>query len=943
MSGQCCYPTLCRAQLTLEYLHANSTTHDFLFGALAELIDNSRDAGATRLDIFTVNNENFQGGFMLCFLDDGCGMTPREATDLVYFGRSSKRTMTGMIGHYGNGLKSGAMRIGKDFILFTKKEGTMTCLLFSQTFCETEGLTEVIIPIPSWSSSTRIPVMDDPEKFATQLSIIYKYSPFKSEAELMQQFDAIYRERGTLVVIYNLKLNGEPEFDIQSDEEDILIAGEQENGSIPERWSLRAYTALLYFEPRMRIFIQAKKVETKRLPYCFYRPRKYPYISRWKEVATNETKAAETELIVAKHAKKEAKDRQKHLQEFLLHRDSELEIEVAQVAERDAVGNDKRLRRKCKDEQRILVKSKTVFIMFGMNIQDRSREGMLIYSNSRLIRVFEKVGPQKKLGSYLGAGAVGMVDLPLEAMEPTHNKQSFANVRQYNRLLKSMESYLLQYWKDIGISQKGEIFFWNDFGYQGAKWNEKPSDTIQYKRRRAVEIPDIVQCDICLKWRLLSLDTDINNEGHYDIWNCAENKCHVPENLPSIPLGTFPPSSRSLNDKEKRLVDSIQQCQRKLTRQKFYLVQPHTVVQQTEDRRSAKDKNTTTEKTACQRKAFCEDPSPACSRLIKNSANKRPVQKLSLQKQPPAKQKIFSQKKWHPHQEEKHCLSKPEDRKDHNTSMVLPLEVKDEKPLNKEAEVIKIETDSEPEVTCIIISDSESEDVSKCEECKDFAFMHKDEENQALYDRKTDVHLNRTACSTPEKKALCRKDSTSGSMEESKKDGKKQALVRMQDSAVAVSHRQKPSQRSLENKMIETLTNHIKEFLLYFLPKSSFSREYLTSMSTEDIFSMFKLKGHSGPNENIPLEIHQYFLQYKRQRSKEIQPTNKHGPEIMHTIETKIDLCEAQIKTVQERLNHLREKMAQLLLKIHPHFMNDLDDIDGYLEKIRNEECLTFV
>lgn len=48
--------------------------------------------------------------------------------------------------------------------------------------------------------------------------------------------------------------------------------------------------------------------------------------------------------------------------------------------------------------------------------------------------------------------------------------------------------------------QKGEMFFWNDFGYQGAKWNEKPSDTIQYKRRRAVEIPDIVQCGEFIKW-----------------------------------------------------------------------------------------------------------------------------------------------------------------------------------------------------------------------------------------------------------------------------------------------------------------------------------------------------------------------------------------------------------------------------------------------------------
>lgn len=39
------------------------------------------------------------------------------------------------------------MRIGKDFILFTKKEETMTCVFFSQTFCETEGLSEVRVEI----------------------------------------------------------------------------------------------------------------------------------------------------------------------------------------------------------------------------------------------------------------------------------------------------------------------------------------------------------------------------------------------------------------------------------------------------------------------------------------------------------------------------------------------------------------------------------------------------------------------------------------------------------------------------------------------------------------------------------------------------------------------------------------------------------------------------
>ncbi|GCB80376.1 hypothetical protein scyTo_0016178 [Scyliorhinus torazame] len=36
------YHELSKAHLACDYLHANSTTHEFLFGALAELVDNAR-------------------------------------------------------------------------------------------------------------------------------------------------------------------------------------------------------------------------------------------------------------------------------------------------------------------------------------------------------------------------------------------------------------------------------------------------------------------------------------------------------------------------------------------------------------------------------------------------------------------------------------------------------------------------------------------------------------------------------------------------------------------------------------------------------------------------------------------------------------------------------------------------------------------------------------
>jgi hypothetical protein len=68
------YDCLNKAQLSFEYLHTNSTTHTFLFGAIAELVDNARDAGARNLDIYTDKDSSLRGGFYLAFLDDGCGM-----------------------------------------------------------------------------------------------------------------------------------------------------------------------------------------------------------------------------------------------------------------------------------------------------------------------------------------------------------------------------------------------------------------------------------------------------------------------------------------------------------------------------------------------------------------------------------------------------------------------------------------------------------------------------------------------------------------------------------------------------------------------------------------------------------------------------------------------------------------------------------------------------
>eukprot|EP00079_Xenopus_tropicalis_P012759 XP_002940158.3 PREDICTED: MORC family CW-type zinc finger protein 1 [Xenopus tropicalis] len=575
------YKCLSRANLNLAYIHANSTTHEFLFGAFAEIIDNSRDANASTLYIYSEPTRDFQGGQLLCFLDDGCGMTHREACDLIYFGRSSKRfTSSRFIGRYGNGLKSGSMRIGKDFILFTMREDCMTCLLFSQTFCETEGLDELIVPILCWSQSTKKPLTESSDIADIQMSILNRYSPFKTEQDLLKQFEYIYTGHGTLIIVYNLKLmsNSEPELDFFTDISDIINAGMRDSDVYSELWSLKAYISVLYVDPRMKVFVQATRVHNKQLIYSLYRPRMYLY--KMPSLRTSVLREIKNAEVAVKNANLAVADIEQKMAEHV----SEKELEVLHCL---LINNKKKLDEKCQilKEKKREKQLKHVYIKYGLNIETRSQDGMFIYHNNRLIRMHEKVGRQLNKELSTGAGVLGLVNIPSGALIPSHNKQNFINSQEYHKLLKHMGYFLDQFLKDSGIGEKGTVHFWNEFGYlSGLKdWFEVPSDAVHFIRRRAIEIPKIIQCDLCLNWRVLPSSASTFDQP--DNWTCADhpdptkNRCTEPEQLPAIPVGTLPRKPLQFTDKEKRLRDSVERYKNKrLGSQKCNLTEPHLAV-----------------------------------------------------------------------------------------------------------------------------------------------------------------------------------------------------------------------------------------------------------------------------------------------------------------------------------------------------------------------------
>uniref|UniRef100_A0A8C9WJ01 MORC family CW-type zinc finger 2 n=1 Tax=Scleropages formosus TaxID=113540 RepID=A0A8C9WJ01_SCLFO len=571
------YSSLNRAQLTFDYLHTNSTTHEFLFGALAELVDNASSDTCGFPPCSNLEKRlDLRGGYTLCFLDDGTGMDPNEAKQVIQFGKSSKRSPESThIGQYGNGLKSGSMRIGKDFILFTKKDNMLTCLFLSRTFHEEEGLDEVIVPLPTWDNTNMQPVTQDPEKFAIETELIYKYSPFQTEAQLMEQFRKIEGESGTLVIIYNLKLmdTREPELDVETDHQDIVMAGVAPEGVKPERRSFRAYAAVLYIDPRMRIFIQGHKVRTKRLSCCLYKPRVYKYTStRFKTRAEQEVKKADHLAKIAEEKAREAESKSLAVELKLagdLSREARAMLRKAQESATMLRQEADMKRKILESKQKALKEPKELSFIFGVNIDQRELDGMFIYNCSRLIKMYEKVGPQLEGGMACG-GVVGVVDVPYLVLEPTHNKQDFADAKEYRHLLKAMGEHLAQYWKDVAIAQKGIVKFWDEFGYLSANWNQPPSNELRYKRRRAMEIPVTIQCDKCLKWRTLPFQLDAVDKRYPDSWVCLMNpdstqdRCDAPEQKQNLPVGVLRKDTKSVEDKQREISEKIKQQQEKL-------------------------------------------------------------------------------------------------------------------------------------------------------------------------------------------------------------------------------------------------------------------------------------------------------------------------------------------------------------------------------------------
>ncbi|GJN37060.1 hypothetical protein PR202_gb25981 [Eleusine coracana subsp. coracana] len=196
--------------------------------ALAELLDNSLDEvvnGATYVSVDVLADTKDKSR-MLLVEDDGGGMDPDKMRQCMSLGYSVKSKIASTIGQYGNGFKTSTMRLGADVLVFSRSRGktgkraTQSIGMLSYTFLRSTGKEDIIVPMidfeykQGWERIVRT-TMDD---WNTSLQTICTWSPYSTEAELLEQFCSM-KEQGTRIIIYNLWEDDQGELELDFDDD----------------------------------------------------------------------------------------------------------------------------------------------------------------------------------------------------------------------------------------------------------------------------------------------------------------------------------------------------------------------------------------------------------------------------------------------------------------------------------------------------------------------------------------------------------------------------------------------------------------------------------------------------------------------------------------------------------------------------------------------------
>ncbi|CAG2184737.1 MORC [Mytilus edulis] len=235
-------------------------------------IDNAYDPDVNASEIW-IDKRSINNTICLTFVDNGYGMDPNKLHKMLSFGYCEKEAVGSHqpIGHYGNGFKSGSMKLGNDALVFTRQANYMSVGMLSQTYLKNIKAETVLVPIVSWSLPDKM--RSNTGDVKSNLQSILQHSILKTEKDLLNELDSMEKlKTGTKIIIYNLARigNGNLELDFDSDPLDIrnpdthvkdysTINRIQAESKPRYKVSLRDYCSILYLKPKMKIVLRGKK------------------------------------------------------------------------------------------------------------------------------------------------------------------------------------------------------------------------------------------------------------------------------------------------------------------------------------------------------------------------------------------------------------------------------------------------------------------------------------------------------------------------------------------------------------------------------------------------------------------------------------------------------------------------------------------------------------
>jgi hypothetical protein len=128
-----------------------------------------------------------------------------------------------------------------------------------------------------------------------ELNLILKYSPFDTKEKLLSEFEKIDGSSGTMVLIFNMILNDKNKayIEIDLEKKDIIIPPNETSNEFEEQVSFRSYVAILYTNPKMKIYIENSKVRTRILDQTLYLTRAYKFTKTFNNSSKEEIESAQ--------------------------------------------------------------------------------------------------------------------------------------------------------------------------------------------------------------------------------------------------------------------------------------------------------------------------------------------------------------------------------------------------------------------------------------------------------------------------------------------------------------------------------------------------------------------------------------------------------------------------------------------------------------------------